>query len=115
MTGPLRGREEKAAIPGELTARKRAWGWKERAQRRGQVDAQPCRERPTRNAIPTGRRRDVGMVTKLLVKRGGERKGRDKKRGKKKKALHVKAEEMLWELQPGAFFFFFFSLLPSCS
>lgn len=62
------------------------------------------------------------MVTKLLVKGGGERKGRDKKRGKKKKKpLHVKSEEMLWELQPGAFFFFFFflvfffSLLPSCS
>lgn len=48
------------------------------------------------------------MVTKLLVKGGGERKGRDKKRGKKKKTknLHVKSEEMLWELQPEAFFFF---------
>jgi len=52
----------------------------------------------------------VGTVTKLLVKGGGERKGRDEKRGKKKnkikkkKDLHVKSEEMLWELQPGAFF-----------
>lgn len=48
------------------------------------------------------------MVTKLLVKGGGERKGRDKKQGKKKKnkpTLHVKSEEMLWELQPGTFFF----------
>lgn len=41
--------------------------------------------RRTGKAVPIGGRRDVGLVTKLLVKGGGERKGRDKKRGKKKK------------------------------
>lgn len=63
------------------------------------------------NAIPLGRRRDRATVTKLLVKGGGERKGRDKQR--EKKTLHVKSEEMLWELQPGAFLFFSLLLLSS--
>lgn len=39
--------------------------------------------RRTGKAVSIGRRRDMGTVTKLLVKGGGEGKGRDKKRGGK--------------------------------